>query len=202
MTAVWVSSLVLVLLVLAVVGFGPSVAKRVRARRRRAGRSRRIAAYDPGRERRAERRARELLRSAAGPEAHAMYAELGFVHVPGPAEGGRSRYGYLIYPHRPIVAYDAETGELLSEYCVAFPDPSEPAHGWRLPAADDVLAKWMALRGDERGLITDANMHLPGRQHDPAHVRRDLRRLAEWEGRRGRARSPRPRRGRRARAAA
>ena len=67
-----------------------------------------------------------------------------------------------------------------------FPDRSEPAHGERLPDADDVLAKWMALHGDEHALIEDANMHLPGRQHDPAHVRRDLTRLTEWETRRPR----------------
>jgi hypothetical protein len=44
-----------------------------------------------------------------------------------------------------------------------------------------VLAKWMALTGDERRLITTANMHLPGRQLDPAAVKRDLWRLSQWE---------------------
>jgi hypothetical protein len=44
-----------------------------------------------------------------------------------------------------------------------------------------VLAKWMALRADERRLIGEANMHLPGRQVDPERVRRDLDRLARWE---------------------
>jgi hypothetical protein len=39
----------------------------------------------------------------------------------------------------------------------------------------------MALTGDERRLIRNANMHLPGRQVDPGRVRRDLWRLAEWE---------------------
>ena len=39
----------------------------------------------------------------------------------------------------------------------------------------------MALTGDELRLMRNANMHLPGRQVDPAHVRRDLWRLAEWE---------------------
>ena len=48
----------------------------------------------------------------------------------------------------------------------------------------DVLAKWMALTGDEQHLIATANMHLPGRQVDPARVRRDLWRLQEWERRR------------------
>jgi hypothetical protein len=141
-----------------------------------------IPDYDPGRERRAERRARELLRDVAGPEIHAMYEQLGFVSVRRPARGdGGGGYGYLIYPHRPIVAFDLATGELLSEYCVRFPDRTEPEGNRRLPDADDVLAKWMALHGDERGLIADANMHLVGRQVDPRHVRRDLRRLAEWE---------------------
>ena len=70
------------------------------------------------RDARAERRARDLLASVAGPEALAMYEELGFLAV----DGGEG-YGYLIYPHRPIVAYDAASGELLSEYCVGFPDP-------------------------------------------------------------------------------
>ena len=54
----------------------------------------------------------------------------------------------------------------------------------RLPDSDDVLAKWMALTGDERRLITTANMHLPGRQVDPKQVRRDLWRLQQWERRR------------------
>jgi hypothetical protein len=44
-----------------------------------------------------------------------------------------------------------------------------------------VLAKWMALTGDEHRLISTANMHLPGRQLDPARVKRDLWRLAQWE---------------------
>ena len=188
------SAPLLVLLVvlgsLAVAGFGPTAAERARrglAARRRAratARAPRQVPYDPGRERRAERKALELLRSAVGEEEYAMYASLGFLRVRGRARDGRE-YGYLIYPHRPIVAYDAETGELLSEYCVGFPDRAETAFGSRLPDADDVLAKWMSLHGDEHGLIAGANMHLPGRQVDPGQARRDLRRLREWEGRSG-----------------
>ena len=83
-------------------------------------------------------------------------------------------YAYLIYPHKPIVAYLPATGELLNEYCVAFPDHSQPYGSARLPDSDDVLAKWMALTADERRLIGEANMHLPGRQVDPERVRRDL----------------------------
>ena len=146
-----------------------------------------IPNYDPGRERRAERRARELMRSVVSADEFEMYDQLGFIRVHGAGGTDPDGYGYLIYPHRPIVAFDADTGELLNEYCVAFPDHSNPAVGERLPDADDVLAKWMALHGDEHGLIADANMHLVGRQVDPRHVRRDLRRLAEWEALRARA---------------
>jgi hypothetical protein len=192
MSALAASSLFLVLAGLAVVGFGPTVAARLRERRpRRRPRPEIIPAYDPGRERRAERRARDLMRSVVGPEDCRMYEDLGFLRVLGPtAAAQHGRYGYLIYPHRPIVAFDVATGELLSEYCVAFPDRGEPHGGERLPAADDVLAKWMALHADEHSLIADANMHLVGRQVDPQHVRRDLRRLAEWE--RARKRRPEP----------
>jgi hypothetical protein len=133
--------------------------------------------YDPGRERRAEQRAGVLLRSCVNEEEWAMYRDLGFLRV----WGKTPRYAYLIYPHKPIVAYRPDTGTMLNEYCVAFPDHSRPYGSARLPDSDDVLAKWMALRADEHRLIADANMHLPGRQLDPDRVKRDLDRLARWE---------------------
>ncbi len=145
--------------------------------------------YDPGRERRAEQRARSLLRSCVGEQEWAMYRDLGFLRVWGGlgdrGHGEGASYAYLIYPHKPIVAYLPETGELLNEYCVAFPDHSKPYGSARLPDSDDVLAKWMALTADERRLVGEANMHLPGRQVDPDRVHRDLARLQRWE--RGRA---------------
>lgn len=180
--------------------------------------------YDPGRELRAEQRARKLLRSCIDDDDWAMYRDLGFLRVwgrlgdertpsqdaPTPPEhdtatradgrasslhsraprvaGEGAPYAYLIYPHKPIVAYLPASGELLNEYCVAFPDSSRPYGSARLPDSDDVLAKWMALTGDERRLLADANMHLPGRQVDPDRVRRDLARLAQWEHERGAAR--------------
>jgi hypothetical protein len=170
---------------------------------------------DPGRERRAEQRARELLRSCVNDEEWAMYRDLGFIRVHGTLPGGRVRisgltpergaeeletprtapaYAYLVYPHKPIVAYVPENRRLLSEYCVEFPDLSGAISRSRLPDSDDVLAKWMALTGDERRLIRSANMHLPGRQIDPGRVRRDLWRLAEWERQRrdGSVRARRP----------
>jgi hypothetical protein len=181
LTLLLATSLV-VLGVLAAVGFGPALAQRGRRWRERRAAATPAAPYDPGRERRAEVRARDLLRSVVSAEEYAMYAELGFIAVAG-GSGGRG-YAYLLYPHRPIVAYDTESEELLNEYCVAFPDRSDPSAGERLPDADDVLAKWMSLRAGERELISVANMHVPGRQLDPRQVGRDLIRLREWRARR------------------
>ena len=162
-----------------------------RARRARRARGGEIG-YDPGRERRAEQRARELLKSCVNEEEWAMYRDLGFIRVWGGESGASgdqvlSRdlrgvpYAYLIYPHRPIVAYLPQTGQLLNEYCVEFPDETRPYGSARLPDSDDVLAKWMALKGDERRLISEANMHLPGRQIDPKMLHRDIWRLGRWE---------------------
>jgi hypothetical protein len=150
------------------------------------------AAYDPGRERRAEQRARELLKSCVNEEEWAMYRDLGFLRVwggqaSGPGAVASSRdlrgvpYAYLVYPHKPVVAYLPQTGELINEYCVEFPDETRPFGSVRLPDSDDVLAKWMALKGDEQRLISEANMHHPGRQVDARQVQRDLWRLGQWE---------------------
>jgi hypothetical protein len=215
-----------------------------RARGRKARRVERRELRDPGRERRAEQRARELLRSCVNDEEWGMYRDLGFIRVSGrlwrkdrasadeeerdgqgsrtvaddgdrrepsrppgnepdtlqrrreaaAAEPDDAPYAYLIYPHKPIVAYVPKTGRLLSEYCVEFPDLTGAISQTRLPDSDDVLAKWMALTGDEERLIRNANMHLPGRQVDPNRVRRDLWRLSEWERQRrgyGPVRAPR-----------
>jgi hypothetical protein len=190
--------------------------------RRRARHASELHGYDPGRELRAEQRARELLRSCVNEEEWAMYRDLGFLRVWAPSRAARRGYGcaagaaempedsprhadgalggapyaYLVYPHKPIVAYVPQTGALLNEYCVAFLDETRPteagrhspsaripvsASSARLPDADDVLAKWISLVADERRVIADANMHLPGRQVDPQQVREDLARLARWE---------------------
>ncbi len=182
------SASVIVVLVLLWEVAWPVASKRIE--RWRASR-RRIESdgYDPGRERRAEQRARALLQSCVNEEEWAMYRDLGFVRVwgglaEGPLadrDGQGAPYAYLIYPHKPFVAYLPQTRRLLSEYCVAFPDETRPFGSARLPDSDDVLAKWMALTGDERRLIATANMHLPGRQVDPKQVRRDLWRLGQWE---------------------
>ena len=186
---------VLALTLVAIALAMPTLAREVsalRARRsKRAHRRERRSIADPGRERRAEQRARELLRSCVNEEEWAMYRDLGFIRVwgtqaEGPGRGmtrgtGGAPYAYLIYPHKPIVAYLPQTGRLLNEYCVEFPDETRPYGSARLPDSDDVLAKWMALTADERRLIETANMHLPGRQVDPRQVRRDLMRLGHWE---------------------
>ncbi len=197
-------ALALIALILAT----PLILRAARAwRKRRAARARASGSldlefYDPGRERRAEQRARELLRSCVNEEEWGMYRDLGFIRVAGKHSRrasdrrGAPSYAYLIYPHKPIVAYVPESGQLLSEYCVEFPDLTGSGRGGRarLPASDDVLAKWMALTSDEERVIRRANMHLVGRQHDPARVRRDLWRLAEWERRRHRRALPHSRR--------
>jgi len=173
----------------------PAVAERVRgirARRALVTGWEDVPGYDPGRERRAEQKARSLLKSCVNEEEWAMYRDLGFIRVwgrlaeapePGaePAAECGAPYAYLVYPHKPIVCFLPQTRRLLNEYCVAFPDETRPYGSARLPDSDDVLAKWMALTGDERRLIGTANMHLPGRQVDPKAVRRDLWRLSQWE---------------------
>ena len=178
------------LVVIALLGevLGPRLGE---ARSRHRARRRRVPApdYDPGRERRAEARARQLLKSCVNGEEWAMYRDLGFIRVWGtqserPGEhdaAAGTPYAYLIYPHKPILAYLPQTGRLLNEYCVAFPDETRPYGSPRLPDSDDMLAKWMALTGDERRLIATANLHLPGRQLDPRAVKRDLWRLRQWE---------------------
>jgi hypothetical protein len=154
---------------------------------RHRARTRRVPelSYDPGRELRAEQRARVLLRSCVSEQEWRMYRDLGFIRVWGSQGDVRGAngvpYAYLIYPHKPIVAYLPQNGRLLSEYCVAFPDETRPYGSAMLPDSDDVLAKWMALTGDERRLVQTANVHLPGRQLDPAKVKRDLWRLGQWE---------------------
>src|SRR5919199_3948226 len=115
-------------------------ARRARRERRAAGQQ---PGYEPGRERRAEQRARELLKSCVNEEEWAMYRDLGFIRVWGdqsrePTAKGPGRdlkgvpYAYLIYPHKPIVAYLPQTGRLLNEYCVEFPDESKPYGSARL----------------------------------------------------------------------
>jgi hypothetical protein len=170
----------------------------VARRRAAAAEPRPVRRFDPGTERRAEQRARELLQSIVNREEWEMYRDLGFIRVIGQGAGRaslRSRrpsadpsvglptdgFCYLIYPHKPIVAYLPASNSLLSEYCVEFPDRGERLYGPKLPDSDDVLAKWMMIKADEERLIRGANMHLPGRQVDPQQVRRDLWRLAEWE---------------------
>ena len=78
-------------------------------------------------------------------------SELGF-HQRSPGGGDTaSGYGYLLYPHRPLVAYDTATGELLCEYCVALSDRDEPASG--SPTPTTCSPSGSPLHGGERELI-------------------------------------------------
>jgi hypothetical protein len=191
------------LLILAIVAAALAASSVTRASRRlhkrvagvrRADGGTSLHVYDPGRERRAEGRARELLKSCVNEEEWAMYRDLGFIRVAGRklpvgrVATAEPAYAYLIYPHKPIVAYVPVSSRLLSEYCVEFPD-LDGTGPTRLPASDDVLAKWMALTSDEGRVIGESNMHLVGRQLDPARVRRDIWRLGEWQRRRDQSRS-------------
>ena len=160
--------------------------KRMRARRRRLEN---FLLADPGRERRAEQRARELLRSCVNDEEWSMYRELGFIRVWSAREAHDSggEVAYLIYPHRPVVSFLASTGTPLQEHCVVFPDEPGPGGSERLPDSDDVLAKWMSLTGDELRFLAAGNEHAVGRQVKIDQVRSDLWRLSRWEGSRLRA---------------
>ncbi len=92
-----------------------------------------LPGYDPGRERRAEQRARELLKSCENEEEWAMYRDLGFIRVWGGESGVAGEpvlsrdlrgapYAYPVYPHRPIVAYLPQTGRREAEMVRAFED--------------------------------------------------------------------------------
>src|SRR4051812_5883824 len=80
---------------------------RRRARRQRIPRSGLASA--PGRERRAEQRARALLKSCVNAEEWGMYRDLGFIRVWGRQRADGPEYASLIYPHKPIVAYLPQT---------------------------------------------------------------------------------------------
>lgn len=139
----------------------------------------------------AERTARELLRTCLDAESWEMYRDLGFVRVWGgapraPAPTGRRppagvAYAYLVYPHLPYVVYLPQTSTLLGECHVQLAglDPAQP-----LTATDDVLAHWMALTGDEPGVLASAWTSTPGGELSRRRARRDLWRLREWERRR------------------
>jgi hypothetical protein len=192
-----IAFVVLALVALALGAYVASGEIRAAVRKRRAARPARKPQqrFDPGVERRAELKARALLRSIVNPEEWEMYRDLGFIRVVGRGNGKLPEptpgtFSYLIYPHKPIVAYLPGSNSLLSEYCVEFPDRSERLYGPKLPDSDDVLAKWMLIRADEERLLRGANMHLPGRQVDPQRVRRDLWRLAEWERARAQRAAP------------
>jgi hypothetical protein len=138
--------------------------------------------------REAEHQARELLRTCLDGDEWEMYRDLGFVRIWGgqgraPAPSGRRppagvAYAYLLYPHQPYVVYLPQTTTLLAECRVQLGDLGATE---TLSASDDVLAHWMALTGDEHGVIAAARIATPGSETSRRRIRRDLWRLREWE---------------------
>ena len=90
MSAVF-AALLVALAVLAAIAFGPDARAWLRRRSRQRRRPPSQPTYDPGRERRAERKAQDLLRSVVGEDNFEMYRRLGFIRV-----RGRGGYGYLL----------------------------------------------------------------------------------------------------------
>ena len=117
--------------------------------------------YDPGRERRAEQRARELLRSCVNEEEWAMYRDLGFIRVWGGQAGGPR-------PAHRAVARPARRAVRLPR----LPAPADR----RLPAADRPAAQRVLRRVPGR----DA----PLRVRAAARLRRRARQVDGAQGRR------------------
>ena len=121
-----------------------------------------------------------------------MYRDLGFIRVAGrharrEIDRGRARPPTPTSSTRTSRSWPTcrRAGSSCPSTASSSPISPATAAATACPASDDVLAKWMALTSDEDRVIRRANMHLVGRQLDPARVRRDLWRLAEWERRRG-----------------
>ncbi len=133
----------------------------------------------------AERRAMDLLRSVVNPEEWAMFSDLGFICVEGGGTESRGgpRHRYLIYPHSPVVALLPGSLTPVREYCILFPELDDQVAA--LPAGDDMVAKWMTLRGDEDRVLTFANVSSAGCEIPLHRVERDLDRLRRWESGRG-----------------
>lgn len=181
MSAVGLASLTTVMVVLAMVAFGPDLWRLgsrawERRRVRKVERARALQRIqDPGEALREERRAEQQMLEVLGPKGFETYRALGFLHVFA-ADGAK---GYLIYPHTSIVSFDPDAGEPLDEYTCL----SAASGPGATSKSADVLAKWEALTADEGSVASPSNMHLLGRDVDPARVRRDLIRLSEWASR-------------------
>ena len=120
--------------------------ERRRARKRLRAENPGLYGTDPGRERRAEQRARQLLESCVDEEEAAMYRDLGFLRIWGRQAGDidpnrppGAPYAYLIYPHKPIVAFVPQTRPAERILCVSFPDETRPYGSARLP---DSTTSW------------------------------------------------------------
>ena len=149
---------------------GAAARARPRGRPRRRARSDRPAALRPrprAPRRAARPRAAALLRQRRGvgdvprPRLHpglrqALAARGRSLRRGGPA------YAYLVYPHKPIVAYVPASGQLLSEYCVEFPDLTGSG-GAPPPARLRRRARQVDGAHLRRGPRDPARQHAPGR---------------------------------------
>ena len=161
-----------------------------RRARRRAPRGPSAHGYDPGRERRAEQRARELLQ--------VLRQRGGVGDVPRPRlppRLGRPGRG----PEAPRATWGASpTPTSSTPTSRSWPTCRRPASCSTSTASSSRTRRgrtarrgcptpttcspsgWRS-RATSARLITEANMHLPGRQVDPRQVQRDLWRLGQWE---------------------
>ena len=165
LTLVLATSLI-VLGALAVVGFGPALAERWRRRRPAEPRTRRRRLRPGSRApRRARARASSCARSSRRRSTRCTRSSASSRSAGGNGEQG---YGYLLYPHRPIVAYDTAIRRAPERVLRRLPRSlravARPAAARRRRRARQVDV----AAGGERELISVANMHVPGRQLDPA----------------------------------
>ena len=104
-----------------------------------------------------------------------MYERLGLLSI-----DTRGEYGYLIYPQRPIVGYDAQTASCSPSTACASATAPTPRRGRGSPMPTTCSPSgWRSAWTSE--LIGTANVHPLGRQLDPAMVRRDLSALRAWQ---------------------
>ena len=158
-------------------------ARRVRKAAVEAGQ---ISAYDPGRERRAEQRAKELLKSCVNEEEWEMYRDLGLIRVWGAENLDKELrgvpYAYLDLPaqaDRGLPAADRPPAQRVLRRVPGRVQAVRQLAAARTPTTSSPSG-WRS-RATNAASSPRANMHLPGRQVDPKQIQRDIWRLGRWE---------------------
>ncbi len=126
----------------------------------------------------AELRARELMRGVVGAEDYRAYEELGFISVPGRGDEA-SGYAYLIYPHRPLVAYETATGRPAHRVLRRLSRRWAAPPGRRRRAREVDRAPRRRARADRHRKPEPARP--PDRSRPPAARPRPPARLAGWQ---------------------